>query len=146
MAKVESVGGSRVGRCKLLPISLLVAIIVVGVAVVIVSDFGQTPKVTTAFTYYNIGADGIMTSAIQQHPAGYVLQSSKQVGNGGSTQVEDWAERGDSSGSVANMTVSDFPSTIASQTYYRNLVYSQRRLPGYQDVSSALVSFQQYGG
>jgi len=139
-----SVPGS--GRRKLVAASLLAVIIVIGVVVVSISEFNQSPNVTTINTYYNVGADNVVSGAVQQHPAGYVLQSSKKFGNRESTQLEDWAELGDSSGSLANLTVTVFRSTNASQTFYQDLVTSVRELPGYQDVSSSMASYQQYGG
>jgi hypothetical protein len=133
-------------RQKLLAVTLLAVIIVVSVVAVLASALYQTPNATTISTYYDVGADSVLSSAIQQQPGGYLLQSSKQSGNGGSTQFEDWAQLSDSSGSLANMTVTVFRSTNASQTYYRDFVAGQSELPGYHDVSSALVSFRQYGG
>jgi hypothetical protein len=49
-------------------------------------------------------------------------------------------------GSSANITALVFASPNDSLAYFTRLVSSLRGLPGYTDVSSALSTYQQYGG
>jgi hypothetical protein len=86
-------------------------------------------------TSYSVSPNAVLSSAVQQNKAGYVLESSGA----------DWAVLDNSDGSEANVTVIVFSSTNASQTYYGTSVASVEGLPGYTNVSSDLSSFQQYG-
>jgi hypothetical protein len=86
---------------------LIIALIVVAATVGLVSAFRSvsSPSTTVAISsaYFRVSASSIISSVVQQRPAGYVSEESKPGGGIGGNQIEDWAELDDSSGSLANM-------------------------------------------
>jgi hypothetical protein len=120
----------------------VVVVLVVAVAAALVSTTTPPQGTTTGSISVYSGANTIIASALQTDPAGFTLESSRQE----PSSTSDWAFlQQKSDGSEANVTVTVYPSTNASQAYFDRLVAGLRGLPGYTDVTPALATFQQYG-
>ena len=144
---VREEGGERSGRkgaAALLAVTA--AVILVGaVAYGFIASPSSTSTSTTS-TYYAISPGVIVSSAAQQNPSGYSLESSKgNPTSNGETQDGDWAVLGQADGSVANLTAVVFSSTTTSQSYFSRVVANLRGLPGYTDITPTLSAYQQYG-
>lgn len=132
--------GSKIGRRSLSAVVMVV--LVIAGAAALVSAVPAPSGVTTGSISISSGADAIVASAVQAHPAGFTLESSKQPPSVGS----DWAVlQQKSDGSEANVTVLVYLSANASQAYFSRLVGGLRGLPGYADITSNLAPFQRYG-
>jgi hypothetical protein len=122
-------------------------ILVLGVAYASELHSPTSRKPSYSSTFYSASPSAIISAAVNQNQAGYVLESEKAGVVDGGVEGGDWALLGNSQdGSSANLTVLEFSSTNASQEYYRDYVTSVEGLSNYTDSSSALSSFQQYGG
>jgi hypothetical protein len=130
-------------RTELAAFALVAVIVVVAVGAAVQTLYPATPDLRIQTTYYGVSASTVVSSATEQNQAGYVLESSGP--RGGGTQLVSWAVLGNSAGSTANITALVYPSISLSQGYYNGTVAGLKGLPGYQDVSSDLASYQQYG-
>lgn len=120
---------------------VVAVLIIVGVVALVATSKPRATTATATSTYISTGAEAILTSAVRTNPAGFVLESSKPTASASS----DWATLQSADGSGANVTVLVYPSTNASQAYYDRYVVNVKGLVGYSDITSDLVSFQQYG-
>jgi hypothetical protein len=96
---------------------------------------------TIQSTSISAKADAIVATAAQEQPAGFTLQSSQHPGSA----MSDWVVLQQADGSEANVTVTVYPSAVASQAYFGSFVAGVKGLPGYTDVTSDLAAFQAYG-
>ena len=82
----------------------------------------------------------VLSATASSEPGGYSLQSS-----GPASGSASWAVLAKGDGSSANLSAIAFPSVNASLAYYRGVVASVSKLPGYSDLSGDLAPFTQYG-
>ena len=123
-------------------LGIVVAVVIIVVVVALAATKKPSAKTTTTMsTSISTGADTILASAVQTNPSGFVLESSKPTPSVSS----DWAVLQSADGSEANVTVSVYPSTNASEAYFDRYVTGVSGLVGYTNVTSGLASFQRYG-
>lgn len=128
-------------RLWLTAVGLTMIIVAAGGGVYLSSARAPAGKPSDANAQFSVGAEAVVSAAVQQEPAGYTLESSKGDPQAGA----DWAVLGQSDGSVANITAVVFSSSSDSQAYFGRLVSNLKGLPGYTDATSALSSFEGFG-
>ena len=141
-SKIIETGKSK----RIISIMIVVAVIlVVGIAAIAVMSSGKPTTATVTNTSISAGADRIVTTATQTNPAGFVFEFSEPAGARNNLQLSDWAVLQQADGSEANVTVSVYQTSNASQTYFERFVAGVKGLSSYSDISSDLAAFQQYG-
>lgn len=139
-------GGPRNNRRRVVGlVAVAVILLLVGAAYGLLQRNPSGTVITTS-TYYNTSPQEIVAGASQQMPSGYSLESSEgSHKSSGAPQNVDWAVLGQADGSVANLTVTVFPTVNASQSYSTRVSADLKGLQGYSDISQALSAYQHYG-
>jgi hypothetical protein len=142
-------GWTTKGRVRLFLAVVLVAVILVFGAVY-ASEVLPSSHVGSTYTStsYSASPGDVLSTAVSQNQAGYVLESTKPGAVNGGLRGGDWALLGDSDGSSANMSVLAFSSVNGSQAYYRNYVDAVKgefTELGFTNSSADLSAYQQYG-